>query len=105
MVLTRLPLTVTGSARGAVPCARAASSRPQLQKVMPVAAACLRKPRRVVMRRLSLGFACDVEVIRPDEPQVAPLPRLRERAQEPPALSATQIFQIDRSRIQPLRQP
>ena len=54
MVLTFLPLTATGRVRD-VPCACALSSRPQLQKTIPVAAAVppLRKFRRVVMRRPS----------------------------------------------------
>src|SRR4051812_48591415 len=49
MVLMRLPLTITGRCRGVGPWACAASSRPQLQKAMPPAAAPLRKFRRVVM--------------------------------------------------------
>src|SRR5579883_24237 len=54
MVLTRLPLTMTGRVRsgGGVlerGCARAASSRPQLQKTVPAAPACLINPRRVVI--------------------------------------------------------
>src|SRR5580704_5583645 len=51
MVLTFLPLTATGRVRAA-PCACARSSRPQLQKTIPVAAAVplLRKFRRVVIR-------------------------------------------------------
>src|SRR5215208_2962394 len=54
MVLTFLPLTATGRVRDE-PCACARSSRPQLQKTIPVAAAVppLRKFRRVVMRRPS----------------------------------------------------
>src|SRR6266545_6999954 len=54
MVLTFLPLTATGRVRD-VPCACARSSRPQLQKTIPIAAAAppLRKFRRVVMRRPS----------------------------------------------------
>ena len=54
MVLTFLPLTATGRVRDE-PCACALSSRPQLQKTIPVAAAVppLRKFRRVVMRRPS----------------------------------------------------
>src|SRR5215204_883917 len=54
MVLTFLPLTATGRVRD-VPCACALSSRPQLQKTIPVAAAVppLRKFRRVVIKRPS----------------------------------------------------
>jgi hypothetical protein len=48
---TRLPLTLTGR-RGAFGCARAASSIPQLQKVIPLAATPLRKFLRVVIGRL-----------------------------------------------------
>src|ERR1700754_1640108 len=48
MVLTRLPLTITGR-RCAFGWAWAASSSPQLQKAMPLAAAPLRKVLRVVM--------------------------------------------------------
>src|SRR6476469_4170722 len=48
MVLTRLPLTLTGSRRPPF-CAFAKSSIPQLQNTIPAAAARLRKPRRVVM--------------------------------------------------------
>src|SRR5207253_11410095 len=47
-VLLRLPLTITGRSRG-WPCARAASSRPQLQKATPEAPTPLRKFLRVVM--------------------------------------------------------
>src|ERR1700738_3672164 len=52
MVLTRLPLTVTGSFCRDAPCACADCSRPQLQNTIPVATAALppfRKLRRVVM--------------------------------------------------------
>jgi hypothetical protein len=46
-----LPLTLTGS-RAVFDCARAASSKPQLQKAMPLAAAPFKKFRRVVMDRI-----------------------------------------------------
>jgi hypothetical protein len=46
--MTRLPLILTGS-RGAFGWARAASSMPQLQKAVPVAAALLRNRLRVVI--------------------------------------------------------
>ena len=48
MVLMRLPRTMTGSRLATRCCARAASSKPQLQKTMP-ALAPLRKPLRVSM--------------------------------------------------------
>src|SRR5258708_24710236 len=49
MVLMGWPLIRIGRCRGAGCCARAASSRPQLQKAMPVAPAPLRKVLRVVI--------------------------------------------------------
>src|SRR5690349_25155232 len=64
MVLTRLPLTVTGRRGVAGACARAASSSPQLQNVMPAAPARLRKPLRVVMAKILPVCLVGGEVIR-----------------------------------------
>ena len=54
MVLTRLPLTITGRRLPPGLCACTASSIPQLQNAMPVAAAPLSKFRRVVIPISSL---------------------------------------------------
>src|SRR5579883_709605 len=67
IVFTRLPETITGSLRG-VPCARAWSSRPQLQNTTPVARPPLRKLRRVLMSAPPIcrygGAACRAAVAR-----------------------------------------
>src|ERR1700761_2967022 len=64
MVLTRLPLTMTGNLWGAGCCACALCNRPQLQKVIAAAAPTpvFRKSRRVVMARASLAFVVKLRV-------------------------------------------
>src|ERR1700730_4608687 len=54
MVLTRLPLTVTGRARAVEDCAWVARNKAQPQKKMPLAAAPLRKSRRAIIACTSL---------------------------------------------------
>src|SRR5829696_1129713 len=61
MVFTRLPATVTGRRLPPGFCARAASSIPQLQKAMPVAAAPLSTFRRVVIAIPPLRSASDLD--------------------------------------------
>src|SRR5689334_18661132 len=57
MVFTRLPLTITAGRGPAAPCARAALSMPQVQKVTPPAATALaRNFRREVMDASLVGF-------------------------------------------------
>src|ERR1700738_1645909 len=54
MVLSRLPLTMTGRARAVEDCAWDARNKEQPQKKMPLAAAPLRKTRRAVIACPSL---------------------------------------------------
>ena len=79
MVLTRLPLTVTGKRWPLGPCARTASSIPQLQKRIPEAPAPLIKSRRVAMPVRSLNIRAGV---RPDDRRGA-TPRIHYRGASP----------------------